>query len=190
MGKTTRLVVLTAVAGSGLCTSLESAGQTPEQAQAWAHERNQALAQEQAKAAKLAAERAARQADPMAWVRTLDPMTSGGWEFRAVATDGSWAAYSTTHQLKRDGKLVTVWLRQEYAEPQSGGNGRYLSVAEKMQYDCAKERARPLLIVYYADNNVRGSEQSEEADTKTAMWNAIVPGTRDEFNFQWACSAH
>jgi hypothetical protein len=189
MRRFTRLVTLTVVAGTSLCARFESAGQTPEQAQAWEHQRMQAAAQEQARAELLARERAARKADPMAWVRTLDPMTSGGWEFRAVATDGSWAAFSTKHQLKRDRRQVTVWLRQEYAEPQTGGSGKFLSVVEKVQYDCAKERARPLLMIYYADNNVRGSEQSEEADPKTPVWNAIVPGTRDEFDFQWACGA-
>lgn len=116
-------------------------------------------------------------------------MLAGGWEFRAVAADGSWAAFATRHQLKRAGSLVTVWLRQEYAEPQSGGTGSYSSVVEKVQYDCTKEHARPLVIIYYAANNIQGSEQTEEADLKTAAWNPIVPGTRDESNFLWACTA-
>ena len=107
----------------------------------------------------------------------------------AVANDGSWAAYTTDHQMKRAGKTVTVWLRQEYAEPQMNGSGRYMSVVEKAQYDCAKEQSRPLLVIYYSSNNIQGSEQTEEADTKTAAWNAIVPGTRDEFNFLWACGS-
>jgi hypothetical protein len=184
-----RCVALMVVAGSGFLVRLDSAAQTPEQTQAWEQQRLQALAQEQARAEKLAREREARKADPMAWVRTLDPMAAGGWEFRAVATDGSWATYSTEHQLKRSGKQVTVWLRQEYAEPQSGGNGKYLSVVQKMQYDCGKERARTLLVVYYTANNIQGNEQTDEADPKSTPWNAIVPGTRDEFNFQWACNA-
>jgi hypothetical protein len=175
--------------GSGLFSSFNGAAQTPEQAQIWEAQRVQALADERTKAERLAREREARKADPMAWVRTLNPMTAGGWEFRAVANDGSWAAYSTNHQMKRSGALVTVWLRQEYAEPQPGNNGKYSSVVEKIQYDCVKERARALLIIYYADNNIQGSEQTEEVDAKTATWNAIVPGTRDEFNYLWACSA-
>jgi hypothetical protein len=183
------LFAMAAVIGTGLFVSFNSAGQTPEQAQAWEAQRLQALADERAKSERLTREREARKADPMAWVRTLNPMTAGGWEFRAVANDGSWATYSTTHQMKRGGQLVTVWLRQEYAEPQVGNNGQYSSVVEKVQYDCAKERARPLLLIYYAENNIQGSEQSEEADTKTATWNAIVPGTRDEFNFLWACNS-
>ena len=187
MWKTPRLLAMTALVGTGLFTGADSVGQTPAQAELWEQQRAQALADEQARAAQLSREREARRADPMAWVRTLDPMAAGGWEFRAVAADGSWATYSTTHQMKRAGSQVTVWLRQEYAESQSGGNGKYLSFVEKIQYDCSRDRARPVLIIYYAGNNIQGSEQSEEADTKTAVWNAIVPGTRDEFNFLWAC---
>jgi hypothetical protein len=187
MPQHTVLLTMTVAIGASLFVSFNAAGQTPEQAQIWQAQRAQALADERATAERLARDREVRKADPMAWVRTLNPMTAGGWEFRAVANDGSWAAYSTSHQMKRGGQLVTVWLRQEYAEPQAGSSGKYSSVVEKVQYDCAKERARALLIIYYADNNIQGSEQSEEADTKTATWNAIVPGTRDEFNFLWAC---
>ena len=183
------ILAMTAVVGINFFASTESAGQTPAEAQLWEQQRAQTRADDQARSAQLSREREARRADPMAWVRTLDPMSAGGWEFRAVAADGSWATYSTIHQMKRAGSQVTVWLRQEYAEPQAGDNGKYLSVVEKIQYDCAKDRARPLLVIYYAGNNIQGSEQSQEADTKTAVWNPIVPGTRDEFNYLWACGA-
>jgi len=183
------ILAMAAVVGINFFASTESAGQTPAEAEQWEQQRAQARADEQAWTAQLSREREARRADPMAWVRTLDPMLAGGWEFRAVAADGSWATYSTNHQMKRARSQVTVWLRQEYAEPQAGDNGKYLSVVEKIQYDCAKDRARPLLVIYYAANNIQGSEQSEEADTKTAVWNPIVPGTRDEFNYRWACGA-
>jgi hypothetical protein len=189
MWTTPRLLAMTAVVGTSFFASADSAGQTPAQAEMWEQQRAQALADEQARATQLSRERESRRADPMAWVRTLDPMAAGGWEFRAVAADGSWATYSTTHQMKRAGSQVTVWLRQEYAEPQAGGSSKYLSVVEKIQYDCTRDRARPLLIIYYAGNNIQGSEQSEETDAKTAGWNPIVPGTRDEFNYLWACGA-
>ena len=124
----------------------------------------------------------------MAWVRTLNPMEAGGWQFRAVANDGAWADYSTDHQIKRSGKIVTVWLRQEYAEMQVSSDNRYMSVVEKVQYNCAKHLQRPLLVIYYSKNNIQGGEQTEEADPKEAPWNAIVPGARDEYNFSWACA--
>ena len=117
----------------------------------------------------------------------LDPMSAGGWEFQAVGKDGSWAAYASKHQMKRAGQLVTVWLRQEYAEPQTADSGRYLSAVEKAQYDCAKQQVRALLVIYYPGNNLTGSEQTEAAESKKIPWNAIVPGTRDEVNYAWAC---
>jgi hypothetical protein len=163
-------------------------GQTPEQEKMWEAQRTQALADEKVKADLLARQRAARRADPMSWVRTLDPMSPGGWVFRAVGADGSWATFSTDHQLKRSGHLVTAWLRQEFPEPQRSADGAvYLSDVEKVQYDCAKEQARVLLIIYYVDNNLAGSQQSEAADPKQAEWDPIVPGTQSEYSFRWIC---
>jgi hypothetical protein len=176
-----------AAAAAALFSAAQSVGQTPEQEKIWEAERAHALAEGKIKAERLAQEREARSADPMGWVRTLDPMSSGGWEFRAVDNRGSWATFSSTHQFKRSGQVVTVWLRQEYAEPQAGGTVPYLSEVEKVQYDCKKEQARDLLAVYYAANNVQGNQQTEESDPKSAPWNAIVPGTREETTFLWAC---
>lgn len=176
------------VAATVLLAGSYALGQTPEQEKSWAADRERAAAEQNAKAEVLARARAARKADPMAWVRTLDPMTSGGWEFRGVANDGSWAEFSSTHQLKRSGQQVTVWMRHEYAEGQTAEDGPYLSAVEKAQYDCKKELSRKLLVIYYAANNLQGGEQTEEADPKNTPWAAIVPGTREESNFLWACA--
>ena len=163
-------------------------GQTPEEQKLWEAQRAQIRADEKSKADLLAKQRDARRADPMAWVRTLDPMSQGGWMFRAVGTDGSWATFSTEHQMKRSGHQVTVWLRQEYPEPQRNADGdAYVSDVEKIQYDCAKAKAQVLLAVFYTQNNLAGNQQSEEADPKQAAWDAIVPGTQSEIIFRWAC---
>ena len=162
--------------------------QTPEQEKLWEAQRAQAQAEQKTAADLLARQRAARQLDPMAWVRTLDPMSSGGWVFRAVGADGSWATFSTDHQLKRSGHVVTAWLRQEFPEPQRSPGGEvYLSDVEKVQYDCGKVLARVLLVIYYAGNNLTGSQQNEEADAKQAPWDPVVPGTQGEYAFHWTC---
>jgi hypothetical protein len=162
--------------------------QTPEQEKMWESQRTQAQAEQKAAAEVLARQRAARRVDPMSWVRTLDPMSPGGWVFRAVGADGSWAMFSTDHQLTRSGNVVTAWLRQEFPEPQrSGGGAVYLSNVQKVQYDCGKARARILLVIYYAENNLAGTQQSEEADPKQAPWDPIVPGTQSEYVFHWTC---
>jgi hypothetical protein len=165
-------------------------GQTPEQEKMWEAQRAQTQADEKAAAERLTKQREARRADPMAWVRTLDPMLAGGWVFRSVGSDGSWAAFSTEHQLKRSGHLVTAWLRQEYPQPQRSAAGdAYSSDVEKVQYDCTNERARVLLAIFYAANNLAGSQQSEAPDQKQVAWEAIVPGTQSELIFHWACDA-
>ena len=182
-----RLIAGTLAAGACLLGAV-GAAQTPEQQKMWDAQRAQAQADEKVRAEKLAAQRAARKADPMAWVRTLNPLSAGGWQFRSVAPDGSWASFSTEHQLKRSGHLVTAWLREEYPEPQrSGSGGVYLSYVEKIQYDCGNERARALLIIYYSENNITGCEESEATDVKQAAWVPIVPGTPSDNIYEWVC---
>jgi hypothetical protein len=179
-----------AAAGVGVMQQSPVAAQTPEQEQMWEAQRAQAQAEEKVKAERLAKQREARRADPMSWVRTLDPMSAGGWVFRAVGADGSWASFSTEHQLKRSGHLVTAWLRQEYPEQQKSAAGdTYSSDVERVQYDCAKEQARTLLAIYYVGNNLTGNQQSEQVDPKQAAWDPIVPGTQSETIFHWACGA-
>ena len=186
---------VSSVVGAGLLAAIwlhgaTCAAQTPEQQKMWDAQRAQSQATERAKAEKLAADRAARKSDPMAWVHSLNPLTAGGWQFRTVAPDGSWASFTTEHQMKRSGHLVTTWLREEYPEPQrSGSGGVYLSYVEKIQYDCGNERARALLIIYYSENNITGSEESDATDIKQAVWVPIVPGTPGENSYQWACDA-
>ena len=188
MGKLIRWAA-TAACGAALLAGVEIAGgQTPEQEKQWAVERERANQAAQVRAEQLARERAARKANPMGWVRTLDPMSSGGWEFRSVANDGSWATFASTHQLKRSGQIVTGWIRYEYAEPQTGQGNPYMSAVEKQEYDCKKQQTRNLLAIYYSANNIQGTEETEEADPKATPWSPIVPGTREEMNFTWACS--
>jgi hypothetical protein len=190
MNPKSRCLLAGALAAVCLLHSALGTAQTPEQQKLWDAQRAQVQADEKARAEKLAAQRAARKADPMSWVRTLNSLAAGGWQFRSVAPDGSWASFSTEHQLKRSGHLVTAWLRQEYPEPQrSNGGGIYLSYVEKIQYDCANERARALLIIYYSENNITGSEESDATDVKQAVWVPIVPGTPSEDIYQWACEA-
>jgi hypothetical protein len=163
--------------------------QTPEQQKLWDAQEAQARAAEKARADKLAQEREARRADPMAWVHTLDPLLSGGWEFHTVAADGSWAVFVTNHQLKRSGQVMSAWIRQEYAEPQKAADiGSYFSEVQRVDFDCGKDRARASSIIYYAGNNLKGTEQDAVTDPKESPWSPIVPGTQSESNFQWACT--
>jgi hypothetical protein len=185
---TTRRIAAAVLVAAGAMHFSVVVGQTPEQEKMWEAQRAQAQAEQKTAAEVLARQRAARRADPMGWVRTLDPMSPGGWVFRAVGADGSWATFSTDHQMKRSGHVVTAWLRQEFPEPQRiAAGGVYLSDVQKVQYDCGKERARVLLVIYYSDNNLAGTQQSEEADPKQVQWDPIVPGTQSEFVFHWLC---
>jgi hypothetical protein len=189
MGANRSSLVSLVMSISALLQTAHTPAQTPEQQKTWDEQRAQRQADEKARMEKLAEQRAARKADPMAWVHTLNPLSDGGWQFRSVAPDGSWANFSTERQMKRSGHLVTAWLREEYPEPQRSNSGNiYLSYVEKLQYDCANERARALLIIYYSENNITGSEESDATDIKQAVWVPIVPGTPAENIYLWACT--
>src|SRR5258708_16800191 len=96
-----RLIAGSVAAGACLLLGAVCAAQTPEQQKMWDAQRAQAQAEEKVRAEKLAAQRAARKADPMAWVRTLNPLAAGGWQFRSVAPAGLWASFGTDHHRKR-----------------------------------------------------------------------------------------
>jgi len=72
------LIACVVTAGASLLPPGVGIAQTPEQQKLWDAQRAQSHADEKARADLLAAQRAARRADPMAWVRTLNPMTAGG----------------------------------------------------------------------------------------------------------------
>ncbi len=189
MMRTKIRVIRAAALVSALLVAADGSAQTPEQQQMWDAQRAQTAAENKVKAERLAQQRAARKADPMSWVRTLNPMAAGGWEFRGVAADGSWAIYSSDHQLKRSGHTITLWLRQEYPEAQRDNAGDpFLSNVEQVQLDCRKDRQRLLMVVYYAESNISGSQQQEVSDPKNAPWQSIVPGTQSESVFEWVCS--
>jgi hypothetical protein len=182
---------LLGVALMTVCLPPRGSAQSPEeQKQFWEAQQAKTAAQNKANAELLAQQRAARKADPMAWVRTLNPMAAGGWEFRGAAMDGSWAIFSTDHQLKRSGHTVTLWLRQEFPEAQRDSGGDiYQSNIEKVEFDCAKSQQRVLTAVFYSENNTSGTQQQQdESDPKHVPWQSIIPGTQSESVFQWACN--
>src|SRR5258708_22181283 len=108
-----RLIAGTLAAGACLLLGAICAAQTPEQQKMWDAQRAQAQADEKVRAEKLAAQRAGRKADPMAWVRTLNPLTAGGWAFRSVAPDRSLGSLCTERHMKRSGHLLNTWPRGE-----------------------------------------------------------------------------
>ena len=68
---------LVAAVAAGAIHHSSAMAQTPEQQQMWDAQRAQAQADERAKAERLAKQRETPRTDPMAWVRTLDPMSLG-----------------------------------------------------------------------------------------------------------------
>jgi hypothetical protein len=150
------------------------------------------LVDDKSAAAKLKREEAERkqQEDDMKyWTNDLDPLPSGGWAFRHYADDWAWALYTSSHQRKRVGDVVTIWLRWEHRDAQVSGVGmiRYHSYVEKDEFDCAGARIRIIAQTFYAERNLKGEPHSLDLNSKSAQWEAIIPGSQGEYNLQIAC---
>jgi len=95
----------------------------------------------------------------MGWVHTLNPMTAGGWQFRAVAPDGSWASFSTEHQMKRSGHLITVWLRRNIPSLNETAAATFTSAMSKKSNTTARmSGSRP------ADHLLLGKQHYRQRD--------------------------
>jgi hypothetical protein len=107
------------------------------------------------------------------WIRTLDPLTAGGWELLTWNTGG--AIYVSYRNAQRDGAVATVWIRWEYLSPHQFKGVSYKSSAERTQFDCVQMTARALTQSFYERNSLAGDSQSFAYDKP--MWAPGVPGT-------------
>ncbi|MHB8406417.1 MAG: surface-adhesin E family protein [Gammaproteobacteria bacterium] len=142
---------------------------------------------EKAWKAKLQAAREARQANPLAWAKSLNPLPRGGWKLIYVASDGSEATFVSSDQEVREGKYVTIWMRYEFGDNQYAQSGGHLSSVEKDQYDCASARVRLLSVSRFPENNLKGTAETYEQSRSTAPWTAIIPGSGEEDIWRYVC---
>lgn len=140
--------------------------------------------------AKLQAAREARQANPLAWAKSLDPLPQGGWKL--VYVGGSEAIFATSDQEVREGKYVTIWMRYEFGDSQSTtySSGDYLSSVEKDQFDCASARERLFSVSWFPENNLQGKPETVEQPRSAAAWYAIIPGSGIEDIWRYVCAKH
>jgi Surface-adhesin protein E len=137
--------------------------------------------------AKLQAARKARQADPLAWAKSLNPLPQGGWKLVYVASDGSEAIFTTSDQEVREGKYVTIWMRAEYGDNQYAQSGGNLSTVEKDQFDCSSARVRMFSVSQFPENNLQGTPETHEQSRSIAPWTAIIPGSGEEDIWRYVC---
>lgn len=116
------------------------------------------------------------------WIKTLQLMPSGGWEWLTQA-EGVQVFVSYRNTI-REGNIVTVWQRWEYSHTV---DGYHKSIAERTQVDCVQVATRTLSQSLYPLNNLGGDPQ-EITPEKTSPWKPQVPGTIGELVVSTVCA--
>jgi hypothetical protein len=142
---------------------------------------------EVAKLERKEAERKRQDDDMKYWTHELDPLPNGGWSFRHYADDWSWALYTSNHQRRRVGDVVTLWLRWEHRDSQSPAGHAFRSYVEKVEFDCNGARMRTVAETFYAERNLKGNPHSLDLNPKSITWDSVIPGSQGEYNLQYAC---
>jgi hypothetical protein len=109
---------------------------------------------------------------------------TGSLAARWVPIDRSAAAssYLDADQIVRDGDVVTIWLKVEFAAPGKKGEARTI---EKWMHDCANNRAKLLaLTLYKANGTVIGSAESPRYDLE---WETLPNGSVAEEIHEKVC---
>lgn len=92
------------------------------------------------------------------------------------------------HPVTRHGGLPRIRIRMEFAKPQSGPTGRYLSADQVREMDCVSglsHRVALTLSLYRARNLEGQALVPPDADD---AWTAPTAGTLDEAVFKRACA--
>lgn len=117
------------------------------------------------------------------WVKRLDLKGRMDWEW--IETYPDRVFFATRHDSRREGDIVTMWMRIEYKEPVSPGPHR--SAVSRDDWDCANKRRANVGTFFYRWNNLEG----EDPDRSTAFlknWEKIEPQTLAWTLWEFACS--
>jgi hypothetical protein len=116
------------------------------------------------------------------WVKELDLQGRMEWEW--LETYPEQVYFATRHDAKRDGDIVTMWLRIEYKHPQSPLDHK--SAVSRDEWDCKQRRRSTHGLVFYQWNNLQ-DDTPERSTNPLRYWEMIEPGTIGETLLNFAC---
>lgn len=126
-----------------------------------------------------------------AWIKSIEPLPNGGWKFLTFASaDNKSILYASTHNLSRDGSIVSAWFRFEFmlAQHNDESNGNFQSFVERDEIDCTAQASKRLAISYYQGNNLDNGGPAYVWDAGKLLWTPAIPGTVGEAMAGWACA--
>ncbi len=119
------------------------------------------------------------------WVKQLELRGRMDWEW--IETYPMQVYFATRQDSRRDGNVVTMWLRIEYKDPQSPGSHR--SAVSRDDWDCVKRQRSTQGLVFYKWNNLEDTDPVRSTNL-LRNWEKIQVGTMGDTLLDFACSIH
>jgi hypothetical protein len=117
------------------------------------------------------------------WVKGLSLKGTMDWEW--IETYPDQVFFATRQEAKREGDIVTMWLRIEYQQPRNPGP--HNSALSRDQWDCKNKRRANVGTFFFRWNNLE-DDDPEHSNAMMASWETIEPGTLAQTLLEFACS--
>lgn len=117
------------------------------------------------------------------WVKKLDLKGRMDWEW--IETYPEQVFFATRQDSRREGDIVTMWLRIEYKESRSPGPHK--SAVSRDDWDCRSRRRANAGTFFYRWNNLE-DDDPERATTLLRNWEKVESGTLAWTLLEFACS--
>lgn len=117
------------------------------------------------------------------WVKQLQLKGTMDWEW--IETYPDRVFFATRHDARREGDIVTMWMRIEYKTVQSPSSHR--SALSRDDWDCAQKKRATAGTFFFKWNNLQ-DEDPEQATAMFKTWETIEPGTLAQTLLDFACS--
>jgi len=108
------------------------------------------------------------------------------WTRVADTFDGDITAYIDYGTIKKKNNKVKIWTLYDFKTVQQVEKVRYLSEANRKEYDCREETLR-VLDIYWHSKNMRTGEVIFSGTNFKHEAVSIVPGSVEETLFNIAC---
>lgn len=117
------------------------------------------------------------------WVKQLDLRGRMDWEW--IETYPEQVFFATRQDARRDGDVVTMWMRIEYRLARSPGP--HYSAVSRDDWDCTGRRRSNVGTFFYRWRNLE-DDDPEHSTALLRNWEKIEPGTLAETLWEFACS--
>lgn len=117
------------------------------------------------------------------WVKELSLRGRMDWEW--IETYPEQVFFATRQDARREGDIVTMWMRIEYRDARSPGPHK--SAVSRDDWDCREKRRSNVGTFFYRWRNL----EDEDPERSTALlrnWEKIEPGTLGATLWEFACS--